>query len=232
MKYLAVQLAFALFTSTITFSSAVAQGRRKVKGNPPPPVVVTAPATPVVPATMPSDDPSAPAGWQRFSLGGNSFSVVLPRAPQEERERKDLGNGGNLTVTTYSVDVAEGVYVFVYVPDFPFVAERVAPSVLESFYTGVWQGFTEGTREELAKSGTLFELKQGAQRDAMLGGLKGREREFTLGPLTGRAQAAATGRRVFVAMSMWSRDMPATEREIIFNSFRINPSPAAQSTRP
>jgi len=225
MKYLAVQLIFALFTSTITFSPAVAQGKRKVEGNPPPPVVVTVPPTPVAP----TDDPSAPAGWKQFLLGGNSFSVVLPKAPQVETERKDLGGGVNLTVNTYSVDVAEGVYVFVYVPDFPFIAERVAPSVLESFYSGVWEGFAEGTREEIAKSGALFELKQGEQHDSTLGGLKGREQDFTLGPLSGRARATATGRRVFLAMSMWSPDMPAAEREIIFNSFRISSSPAVKA---
>ncbi|MGI8996869.1 MAG: hypothetical protein ACR2GW_09395 [Pyrinomonadaceae bacterium] len=192
-------------------------------------MVVTAPATPVSPAAAPIDDPSAPAGWKRFLLGGNSFSVVLPKAPQVETERKDLGGGVNLTVNTYSVDVAEGVYVFVYVPDFPFIAERVAPSVLESFYSGVWEGFAEGTREEIAKSGALFELKQGEQHDSTLGGLKGREQDFTLGPLSGRARATATGRRVFLAMSMWSPDMPAAEREIIFNSFRISSSPAVKA---
>ncbi len=229
MKYLTVQLTFALFASTVTFSPAVAQGKRKVEGNPPPPVVVTAPPTPVASAAALIDDPSAPAGWKRFLLGGNSFSVVLPKAPQLETERKELGNGVNLTVNTYSVDVAEGVYVFVYVPDFPFIAERVAPSVLESFYSGVWEGFAEGTREEIAKSGALFELKQGEQHDSTLGGLKGREQDFTLGPLSGRARATATGRRVFLAMSMWSPDMPAAEREIIFNSFRISSSPAVKA---
>lgn len=180
------------------------------------------PKPPPVPPRGLVAEPVAPAGWQRFSLGKDSFSVVLPKKPTEMSERKNLGNDFYLTVETYTVEADAGFYLLSRMPDLPIVSDKVSPSFVEGFYDGIWRGFAEGMRKELANKGLLFELKVGEPYESRLGGRQGRTQDFTLGPLTGRVKATVSGRQAFMVLVMWMKDMPVNERDIVFDSFRLS----------
>ncbi|MGB9178862.1 MAG: hypothetical protein WCB68_06385 [Pyrinomonadaceae bacterium] len=168
------------------------------------------------------DELPVPAGWNKFAPAGNAFSVLLPSKPEESVARTPVSAGITLTTHAYTVTTDDGVYLVAVMSDLPLVAEKMTDAYKQSFYDGMWKGMAEGIREELEKNGLVIKLETGAQRSVVVGGLQGREQDFTVGSLGGRTQMALTGQRAYLTMAFWTNEeKTAVERAAFFNSFQI-----------
>ncbi len=163
------------------------------------------------------------ANWKRYELGGGSFSIMLPAQPQEEIRSRKFGDTKNVTVTYYKAENDGGFYLLMSVADLPYSAELMPRAYRETFYSGLWQGTIEGLQKWLAGiEGPKVELKSGAARAAIIGGLSGQEREFALGAVQVRGQALIYQKRAVVVMGMWPLETPLAVREAFLRSFKIN----------
>lgn len=164
----------------------------------------------------------APAGWNTFAPAGRDFSILLPGKPEESVARTPVSSGIALTTHAYTVTTDGGVYLVAVMSDLPLVAEKMSDAYKESFYDGMWKGMAEGIREELEKNGLTMKLEVGEHRSAIVGGLQGREQDFTVGPLGGRTQMALTGGRAYLTMAFWTDETKTeSERAAFFDSFQI-----------
>lgn len=203
-----------LFTCLL-IAAAFSQARAQQHGE-------HADTAPVRPPATSETEMTAPAGWKNFTPAGNAFSVLLPSKPEETVARTPISSGIALTTHAYTVTTDNGVYLVAVMDDLPLVAEKMSDTYKQSFYDGMWKGMAEGIREELEKNGLTMKLEPGAQRNAVVGGIQGREQDFTVGPLGGRTQMALSGQRAYLTMAFWTDEQKTeSERTAFFNSFKV-----------
>lgn len=210
LRSLSAYLLFTCLLVAVSFSQTQAQQHGE-----------HADTTPTTPAATYENKVATPAGWNMFSPAGNAFSVLLPGKPEETTDRTSVSSGIVVSTHAYTVTTDGGVYLVAVMNDLPLVAEKMSDVYRQSFYDGMWKGMAEGIREELEKNGLTMKLEAGVQRNAVVGGLQGREQDFTVGPLMGRAQMALTGQRAYLTMAFWTDEKTAGERAAFFNSFRV-----------
>lgn len=147
---------------------------------------------------------------------------MLPGQPEENIARSDISAGITVTTHVYTVTNDSGVFMVAHMSDLPMVAEKMPETYKQSFYDGMWKGMAGGIRKELEKNGMLFQVVPVSQRSVVVGGINGREQDFTIGPLQGRAQMALKGQGAFLVMTFLTDEKFVPTRNTFFESFRIS----------
>jgi hypothetical protein len=160
--------------------------------------------------------------WKRYELGDNSFSILLPSAPQEEKRSTKFGGTRDVTVTYYRAEADNAYCALMYVPNTLVSAETLSRASRELLYQNLLDGAVEGLRRALERDGEHVEMKASQPHDALVGGINGREQEYKLGPVDVQAQVALSHRQAFMVIAMWPLEAPLTMREAFFQSFKIN----------
>ena len=169
------------------------------------------------------EDKSAPPGWQKYQFGAEPlFSVLLPVKYEASAEVVEMGGETPTISYTYIAETDTSIYLALLTDNMPVIAERLPDNMKQRFFEGMWRGFVEGMRSEMAKNGMLFKITAGELKKATVSGLEGREQEFTLGPLIGRARMAISGRRAYVAVVLGEADKDAAARARFLNSLEVH----------
>lgn len=172
-----------------------------------------------------------PPNWKHYDLCSNNFSVTLPSAPAEERNPVSLKQGTTTTAFYYKVAADDALYIFSCVPDSPSDLELLSRAQRDLFFQGFSDRMLAKLRLILQSEGVKEELKAGTPREALVGGIKGQEQDFTAGPLLVRTQFAFSHRRIFAALAVWTLATPLSVRESFFPSLKINAPAAVRQKR-
>jgi TonB family protein len=157
--------------------------------------------------------------WQKIAPENEEFTVLMPRAPQIETEKKPFGQ---LTVTSisYIVPSEDGpLYMVVSVSGVgAFSAMMPEKDRLNSYAAGFWEGFFKAIREKGLKAEAT------RQRELRLNGHLGAAYSLTVGDITGTARAYSTSKKFYVTMVLNALEGdPSTER--FLNSFTLVQAP-------
>jgi hypothetical protein len=169
------------------------------------------------------DDPAAPAGWKRYSFrygGGDTFSVVFPRAPEESTDTSERA-GTKVVVHSLMSDTPNGVY-FVGCVDIQMQAGmKLTPESSRVFYESFWRHFAEGMAKGLEEYGFKAEITPLGAKRILVGGREGQEQDFTVGKLHGRYRAATGDTQVYIILAVSLAGWPSAELESFSDSFKI-----------
>ncbi len=165
---------------------------------------------------------AVPPGWLRFSPPSTAFTVVLPKEPTIEVSKSSISDSVQITTNSYTAANDHGVFVVAYVKDLPLEGAKISESFRQTFYDGMWKGMAEGIRVELEKNGLNFKVDAvGGLRKLVINSYDGREQDFTIGPLQGRAQMILGGQHAYILVTVLANDNANPFRDAFFNSFQI-----------
>jgi hypothetical protein len=166
-------------------------------------------------------DELVPAGWKRYDFQKPlAFSVLLPAQP--EQRVSPLLEGA----ATSHVFISAGnssVYGATYVSDLPAVASRWESSGSELLYEVFIKDFAlalaGGGGERSADLGSKVRFT--ADRQVIVSGLEGLERDFSSEDFRGRMRLVRVGPAAFCLVAIWKQTAAPAERESFFNSAKI-----------
>lgn len=172
------------------------------------------------------DDERAPTGWKRYQFqygGGDVFSIVLPKAPQESVESTPLAPTGMVTTHTFTSASEKSIYVASYIEDLPVEVQR-SPVAKQKFLESLWNGYTAAIGRAMMDKG-LAELKVKllARRNRVVSGRQAQEQDFTIGNTFGRGRAVLAGRYVYMVMTLSPDAELTSERASFLKLFEIHP---------
>lgn len=171
--------------------------------------------------------PGAPAGWERYEFGEpRLFAIALPSKHEAETEFVALGGAQPSSAHTYSGETDDGNYIALVMENLPFDAARMPEKLKQDFYDGVWAGMVAGIKKDMEQNGVLLTLDPGTSKSAKVSGIDGREQEFKLGLLQGRARMVLSGSRIFLVLLMEDADAGLSPAGLAFlNSLEVYPPP-------
>lgn len=166
------------------------------------------------------EDPKAPVGWRRYQIGeAPVFSVILPSPPEVSAQRAP--GAATAVVNLYITSNDNAVYAASRLQGLGVNMETVTEAARAVFFKNYVEGFTKGFHSSLAQNNITHELKmlppikvRAANREAF-------QQDFTVGPLTGRAQLTFAGSAAFCIITIWNPQTPAIDRESFLNSFQL-----------
>jgi hypothetical protein len=161
------------------------------------------------------------ADWKRYELEDNAFSIFLPSAPESEKRTIKIG-AQPIVVTYYRAQSDAAFCLLMYTPNVPANIEALSQAAREAYYQRLLDAAIASLRDALRKGGVPVEPKASPAHDALVGGIKGREQEYKLGPVDLRAQIVFAHRRAFIVIAMWQLEAPLSMREAFYESFKIN----------
>ncbi len=172
------------------------------------------------------EDERAPTGWKRYQFqygGGDAFSIVLPKAPQESVESTPLAPTGAVTTHTFTSASEKSIYVASYIEDLPVEVQR-SPVAKQKFLESLWNGYTVAIGRAMKDKG-LAELKVKllARRNRVVSGRQAQEQDFTIGNTFGRGRAVLAGRYVYMVMTLSPDAELTSERASFLKLFEIHP---------
>jgi len=181
------------------------------------------PAVTPIPARA-VEDPKAPAGWRRYQFGeAPIFSVILPSQPEATAE----GAPGLPTavVNLYITTNDNAVYAASRLQGLGVNMETAPEAARATFFKNYVEGFTRGFHSSLAQNNITHELKMLPPTKVRAANREAFQQDFTVGPLTGRAQLTFAGTAAFCIITVWNPHTPAVDREAFLNSFQLTGTP-------
>jgi len=146
----------------------------------------------------------------------------LPKDPTVEVSKSRISESVEVTTDSYTAANDDGVFVVAYVKDLPLEGAKMSESFRQSFYDEMWKGMAEGIRVELEKNGMNFKVDSvGGPRKLVISSYDGREQDFTIGPLQGRAQMILGGQHAYILLTVLAGENAIALRDAFFNSFQI-----------
>lgn len=179
------------------------------------------PAVTPVPAKV-IEDPKAPAGWRRYQFGEvPNFSVILPAQPEATAERAP----GIAAVSLYISTSANAVYAASRLEGLGVNMDSATEEVRASFFKSYVEGFGKGFQSSMNKNNIRDELKMLPPTKVRAANREAYQQDFTVGPVTGRAQLTFAGSAAFCIITVWSERTPAADREAFLGSFQLTGTP-------